>query len=46
MQYQKERKKEEKELYKNDLDRLMQDKLVQSRKNHQAQHSDPWLKVS
>jgi hypothetical protein len=36
MQYQKERKKEEMELYKNDLDRLMQDKLVQSRKNYQA----------
>ena len=34
------------ELYKNDLDRLMQDKLAHSRKNYQAQHSDPRFKVS
>lgn len=33
--YQRERKKEEMEQYRHDLDKIMQDKLAQSRKNTQ-----------
>lgn len=33
-------------MYRNDLDRNVQDKLVMSRKNYPPQSSDPMLKVS